>query len=153
MAHGFWTVKKAVNTARQRLLSRRTLLGRAVAEWRAQVIQDLGGEKDLSQLQLDTLDRLLSTKILLDTVDGIIATLPSPVNRRTHTLHPVVRERQQLVETERKLRADLGLERRRPAIRSLREYWLDPQRSPETHATTTTQPTTLTTTSTPTDHA
>jgi hypothetical protein len=52
------------------------------------------------------------TKLLTDSVDAYVLRMPSPVNKRKRSLHPVVRERQALVGQLQSILRDLGLERR-----------------------------------------
>src|SRR2546428_13724588 len=52
------------------------------------------------------------TKLLVDSVDAYVLSMPSPVNRQRRCLHPVVRERSALVGQLQSILRDLGLERR-----------------------------------------
>ena len=62
--------------------------------------------------QLALVDLAVRTKLLVDSVDAYVLTMPSPVNRQKRCLHPVVKERQTLVNQLQSLLRDLGLERR-----------------------------------------
>ncbi len=62
------------------------------------------------------------TKLLVDSVDAYVLSMPSPVNRQRRCLHPVVRERQALVGQLQSILRDLGLERRAKAVPDLGTY-------------------------------
>src|SRR5215831_18246399 len=115
--HGLHTLRRAVQALGSRALpARSTALGRALHEWRASLIADLGGEDAVSTQQLALVDLAVRTKLLADSVDAYVLAMPSPVNRQRRCLHPVVRERQALVGQLQSILHDLGLERRnRPA--------------------------------------
>jgi hypothetical protein len=110
---GVYTLKKAVATLGNRALpTKRTALGRALQEWRAALIADLGGEDAVSTQQLAFVDLAVRTKLLVDSVDAYVLAMPSPVNRQKRSLFPVVRERQMLVGQLQSILRDLGLDRR-----------------------------------------
>src|SRR6266404_3484509 len=53
LKHGFYTLKRAVAVLGSRALpTKRTALGRALAEWRASLLVDLGGMDTVSTQQL-----------------------------------------------------------------------------------------------------
>src|SRR5207249_7067418 len=69
--HGVHTLRKAVQTLGSRALPpRSTALGRALHEWRASLIADLGGEEAVSTQQLALVDLAVRTKLLADSVDA-----------------------------------------------------------------------------------
>jgi hypothetical protein len=113
LRHGLYTMQKAVQTLGSRALpSRSTALGRALHEWRTSLVADLGGPDAVSTQQLALIDLAVRTKLLTDSVDAYVLRMPSPVNKRKRSLHPVVRERQALVGQLQSILRDLGLERR-----------------------------------------
>jgi len=121
--HGVHTLKKAVRTLGARALPpRSTALGRALHEWRASLIADLGGDDAISTQQLALVDMAVRTKLLVDSVDAYVLAMPSPVNRQRRCLHPVVRERQALVGQLQSILRDLGLERRARPVPDLAAY-------------------------------
>jgi len=118
---GIHTLKRAVVALGSRALpSRSTALGRALHEWRDALVADLGGDPSTAQLAL--IDLAVRTKLLVDSVDGYVLAMPSPVNRQRRCLHPVVRERQSLVNQLQSILRDLGLERKAKPVEDLREY-------------------------------
>ena len=123
LKHGAYTLRKAVQTLGSRALpSKSTALGRALHEWRAGLVADLGGDAAVSTQQLALVELAVRTKLLVDSVDAYVLGMGSPVNKRKRCLHPVVRERQALVGQLQSLLRDLGLERRAREPEDLRSY-------------------------------
>jgi hypothetical protein len=120
---GIYTLKRAVAALGSRALpSTWTALGRALHEWRSSLVSDLGGEDAVSTQQRALVDLAVRTKLLVDSVDAYVLAMPSPVNRQRRSLHPVVRERQALVNQLQSLLRDLGLERRARPVADLATY-------------------------------
>ena len=94
--HGLTVLKHAVNGLGNRMVDRRTVTGKALVKWRADLIQDLGD--DVSTQQSALVDLCVKSKLLLDSVDAWLLVQPSLVNARKKSLLPVVRERQQLAD-------------------------------------------------------
>lgn len=118
--HGLTTLKQAVNGLGGRVIDMRTTLGKALAQWRADLVADLGGRDAISTQQAAVIDLAVKTKLLLDSIDAWLLTQPvSLVDRRRRALIPVVRERQQLADALARYMTTLGLERRKPPAQSL----------------------------------
>lgn len=110
---GVHRLKRAVQTFGACALPGRSIaLGRALHEWRASLVVDLGGEAMVSTQQRALIDMATTTKPLVDSVDVYILSMPSPVNRQKRCLFAVVKKRQSLVNQLQSLLRDLGLERR-----------------------------------------
>ncbi len=114
--HGLTRLKAAVRGLGGRVVDGRTTLGKTLAEWRQDLIQDLGGPDAVSTQERAIIDLAVRTKLLLDSVDAWLLTQPSLVNKRARALLPVVRERQQLADALARYLALLGLERRRRRV-------------------------------------
>jgi len=83
LKHGLHTLKKAVQVLGSRALPpRSTALGRALHEWRASLVADVGGEDANSTQQLALVELAVRTKLLVDSVDAYVLGMPSPVNRQ-----------------------------------------------------------------------
>lgn len=108
---GLIVLKRAVNGLGNRVIDRRTATGKALAKWRADLVQDLGGESEVSTQQAALVDLAVKSKLLLDSVDTWLLIQPSLVNSRKKSLLPVVRERQQLADGLAKYLGMLGLRR------------------------------------------
>ena len=108
--HGLYRLKRAVLELGSRALpSRKTTLGRALHEWRASLVADLGGEGAVSTQQLCLIDLAVWSKLLVDSVDAYVLAMPSPVNKKRRCLFAVVTQRQALVGQLQSLLRDLGL--------------------------------------------
>ncbi len=115
--HGFFSMKRAVRELGDRALDGRTSIAKALAEWKAELIDDLGGRQAISTQQIAIIDLAVKTKLLLDSVDAWLLTRPSIIDKRRRAVLPIVRERQQLADALSRYLQVLGLERRsKPAI-------------------------------------
>src|SRR5207249_4224128 len=91
---GVYALKNAVAKLGSRALpSSRTALGRALREWRGALVSDLGGPEAITTQQAALVEMAVRTKLLLDSVDAYVLSMPSPVNKRARCLFPVVKER------------------------------------------------------------
>jgi hypothetical protein len=114
-------MKRAVRELGDRALDGRTSIAKALAEWKAELIDDLGGRQAISTQQIAIIDLAVKTKLLLDSVDAWLLTRPSIIDKRRRAVLPIVRERQQLADALSRYLQVLGLERRsksshRPAL-------------------------------------
>ena len=114
--HGLSTLKKAVKGLGSRVIDRRTVLGKAVAKWRSDLVADLGGKDDLSIQQLTLIDLAVKSKLMLDSVDVWILTQSTLVNSRKRSLIPVVLQRQTLADALARYLSLLGLERKQKTV-------------------------------------
>ena len=110
--HGLTTLKQAVKGLGGRVIDRRTTLGKALAKWRGDLIQDLGGKEAISTQREALVDLAVKSKLILDSIDAWLLTQPSLVNARKRSLLPAVRERQQLADGLARYLGQLGLERK-----------------------------------------
>ena len=117
--HGLVILKRAVNGIGNRLIDRRTVTGKALAKWRADLIHDLGG--DISTQQSALVDLAVKSKLLPDSIDAWLLSQRTLVVYRKRTLVPVVRERQQLADGLAKYLGMLGLDRRSKEV-TLTDY-------------------------------
>ena len=118
--HGLATLRRTVNQIGNRVLDRRTAVGKALAAWRADLVRDLGG--DVSTQQAALIELAVKTKLMLDSIDAWLLTQPSLVLARKRTLLPVVRERMQLSDALARYLGQLGLERRAKPVPDLAAY-------------------------------
>jgi hypothetical protein len=108
--HGLTVLKRAVNTIGNRLIDRRTVTGRALAKWRADLIADLGG--DVSTQQSAIIDLLVKSKLIIDSLDVWLLSQETLINKRKKSIIPAVMQRQQLADGLARYLAQLGLARR-----------------------------------------
>lgn len=124
--HGLTTLKRAISALGSRPIDRaidaRTSLGRALAAWRRDLIADLGGPEVVSTQQAGVVELAVRTRLMLDSADAFILSMPSLVNKRRRVLFPVVLQRQSLARDLAHFLAQLGLERRPPKPLDLGDY-------------------------------
>jgi len=108
--HGLSILKRAVNGLGNRVIDRRTATGKALAKWRADLVQDLGG--DVSTQQSALVELCVKSKLILDSIDTWLLVQPSLINARKKSVLPVVRERQTLADGLARYLSQLGLARR-----------------------------------------
>jgi hypothetical protein len=110
--HGLNSLKKAWSELGNRTIDGRSPAAVALRKWRADVIDDLGGEDAISTQQEALIDLACKSKLLLNSVDAWLMTQPSLVNKRKRSLFPVVLQRQTLADGLARYLGQLGLERR-----------------------------------------
>jgi len=110
--HGLYIVKRAVKEVGLKAIDGRSAVGRALSQWRSDLVRDLGGEDTISTQQQALVGLAVKSKLLLDSIDAWLLQQPSLVNKRKRTLLPVVRERQQLADGLARYLGQLGLEKR-----------------------------------------
>lgn len=120
--HGLHALKAAVRGLGGRIIDRRTTLGKALAAFRCDLLQDLGGEASVSTQQAALVDVAVRTKLILDSIDTWLLVQPSLVNARRRSAYPVVLQRTAIADSLGRTLERLGLERRMPAAPSLAGY-------------------------------
>jgi hypothetical protein len=118
--HGHYLLKRVVMELGSRTIDRRTTVGKALLEWRAEIIRDLGG--DVSAQRRAVIDDAVTTKLVLDSIDNWLLQQPSLINARKRCLFPVVLQRQQLADSLLRHLSALGLERKAKQVTDLRTY-------------------------------
>jgi hypothetical protein len=121
-SHGTKVLKRAVKELGSRAIDRRTTVGKTLAQWRGDLIQDLGGSEKTSTQERAIIDLAVKTKLIVDSIDAYLVKQPSLVNHRKRALLPVVVQRQQLADALAKYMTQLGLERRAKQLPSLTDY-------------------------------
>jgi hypothetical protein len=84
------------------VLDRRTLAARHLLDWRAELLDDLGGEATASAAQRALVEVATRTKLYLDHVDAVLMAQDSLIvrrNRRRHHLMPLVEQRQRIADS------------------------------------------------------
>jgi hypothetical protein len=95
-------------------------MGKALERWRQELIDDLGGDDNISAQQRAIIDLAVKNKLILDSIDRWIFQQPSLIDKRKRALLPVVRERQSLANALAEYMDRLGLQRRHK-VKSLQE--------------------------------
>ncbi len=114
--HGLTRMKQAVRVLGGRLIDRRTSVGKALDQWRRDLVADLGGGETISTQQAALIELAVRSKLLLDSIDAYLLALPTLVNKRRKALLPVVRERQALADGLARYLTTLGLQRRQADV-------------------------------------
>jgi hypothetical protein len=109
--HGLAQMKAGISRLGSRALDQRYRVSRALAQWRRELIEDLGGEDSISTQQRTLVELASTSKLLLGSIDAWLLSQPS-LFQRNKTLFPVVLQRQQLADGLARYLKDLGLERR-----------------------------------------
>lgn len=68
--HGLGLMKRVVKELGSRAIDRRTSLGKALDEWRTELIAHLGGPEQVSTQELAIVNLAVKTKLMLDPVDA-----------------------------------------------------------------------------------
>ena len=120
--HGLRALKAVVSVRGISAIDRRSIAGRSLLAWRAELLSDLGGEDNVSSQKHALVDLAARTRLIIDHLDSYILEQPSLVNRRKKSLLPVVKERQTLVDSLARLLTQIGLERVPKPVQDLRSY-------------------------------
>lgn len=120
--HGLNVLKARVKVRGLTSIDRRTAAARALLAWREELLADLGGREAVSAQQFTLVELATRTKLYVDSLDAWIVEQHSLVNARKRAVLPVVRERQQLVDSLVRILTSLGLERRAKPVPNLRDY-------------------------------
>jgi hypothetical protein len=86
------------------------MAGRALAQWRQDLIRDLDGDVSIRQDAIISL--AVKTKLMLDSVDVWILQQPTLINKPKRAIIPVVVQRQQLTDALARYLNQLGMHRR-----------------------------------------
>jgi hypothetical protein len=110
--HGLNPLKKTLYELGYRVLDKRTVAGRALVEWRDDLVRDLGGEENISTQQDAIIILAIKTELLLDSIDVWLLEQPTLIIKRKRAIIPAVQQRQVLADALSRYMGQLGLERR-----------------------------------------
>ena len=91
-------------------MDKRTAAGRALVEWRDDLIRDLGG--DVSTQQDAIISLAIKTKLLLDSIDVWLLQQPTLIIKKKKAIIPAVQQRQVLADALARYMSMLGLARK-----------------------------------------
>jgi hypothetical protein len=120
--HGLHALKRRLAVRGLDGIDKRSGAGRALAEWRRELVADLGGADALSAQQRAVIDTASQKRLLIDSVGAWLLDHPKLVNGRRRALYPVVLQWAQLADSLGRDLALLGLERRKAPGPTLQEY-------------------------------
>ena len=115
-------LKRVVQQLGEHAIDGRTSLGKSLAQWRTDLINDLGGQDAVTTQQLALVELAVTTKLLVDSASAWLLSQPSLVNARKRSLLPAVLERQRLADALARYLVLLGLKRRQAPLPSLDAY-------------------------------
>ena len=110
--HGLASMRNALVRSKQVRLDMRFRTGKALVRWRLELVQDLGGEDNISTQQAALIELCVRSKLMVDTIDSWILSQDSLVNKSKRAVIPVVVQRQQLADGLARYLSMLGLERK-----------------------------------------
>ena len=120
--HGLNALKARVMVKGLHAIDKRTAAAQALVAWRRELLADLGGEESVSAQQMALVDMVVRTRLYVDSLDAWLMEQESLVNWKRKSVLPVLRERQQLVDSLARILGQLGLERKAKPVPALSEY-------------------------------
>lgn len=122
---GLYALKTLVSLRGLDGIDQRTLAGKALVKWKSDLLQDLGGEVNLSTQKRALVDAAVRSKLFLDSLDAWLVTQPSLVNGRKKSILPALGQRQTLLDGLLRIFEKLGLDRREIDAGRLPEAWIE----------------------------
>jgi len=123
--HGLNVVKAKVKVRGLAAIDMRTAAAQALVAWRAEMLADLGGEQLVSAQQRALVEMAVRTRLYVEHLDFFLCEQESLINKKKKAVLPVLRERQQLVDSLARIMGQLGLERKQKPALSLPEYLVE----------------------------
>jgi len=133
--HGLYATLAAVKLKGLEGIDKRTSAARALLQWRARLVADLGGEKAISAQRAVLVDVAVRTKAMLDHIDEWLLSRDSIINKRSRALLPIVRERQTIADSLVRVLGQLGLDRSEASAPSLADYLREKETAPAPEST------------------
>jgi hypothetical protein len=130
---GLNALKARVMLKGMTVVDKRSAAARALLEWRAELVDALGGEEGISPQRMALIEMATRTRLLVEHCDSYLMVQKTLINRRKKGVYPIVRDRTALVEALARLLKELGLNRVERPVPSLQEYLA--ARTPEPEAT------------------
>ena len=97
-------------------------IGKVLQTWKKNLINDLGGEQNVSAMQLAVIELAAKTHLLLTSIDQFLLEQESLVNKSRRQVYPVVLQRQQVADSMSRYMGQLGLRREAKHPLSLEAY-------------------------------
>jgi hypothetical protein len=124
--HGLRALKGRLLVRGLNAIDQRSAAAKALSAWRVGILASLGGESNLSAMELTLVEQACRNRLILDSVDAWLLSQPSLVNRKRKTLLPVIAQRMQIDAALTRTLTTLGLNRREKEI-NLHEYLDSPE--------------------------
>jgi hypothetical protein len=97
-------------------------LGEALKAWKAAIIDDLGGESEVSAMELSVVELACRTHLLLASIDRFLLEQKSLINKSKRQLFPIVLQRQALADALSAYMKQLGMKKKSKPVLSLSDY-------------------------------
>ncbi len=120
--HGLVAARKALASFGSRSIDGRTVVGRALQEWRAAIEDDLGGRDNMTAAEACLLDVAARSHLLLSSLDAWLLGQKRLVSLRNRSAIPALVQRGSLAATLITTLDKLGTKRRKPQALSLGQY-------------------------------
>lgn len=120
--HGLNAVRNRIAIRGLAIVDKRCAGAKALFEWKNELLNDLGGEENVSTQKRTLVELAVRTRLYVDHVDSFLLEQPSLINKRKRAILPIVRERQALVDSLARLLSQLGLDRQAKKVEDLDQY-------------------------------
>lgn len=97
-------------------------VGEALKAWKQAIIEDLGGEHEVSAMELSVIELATKTHLLLASVDRFLLGQKSLINKSKRQLFPIVVQRQVLADALSAYMKQLGMKKKAKPVLSLSDY-------------------------------
>lgn len=121
--HGLNALKARVTVRGLQAIDRRTAAGRALMEWRDELVAALWGDPEVTPQEEALVEGAARTRLFLDHLDSWLLQQPSLILARKRSVVPALRERQALVDSLARLLGQLGLRRRPKRVQTWPRSW------------------------------
>jgi len=97
-------------------------VGEALKAWQAAIVDDLGGESEVSAMERSVIELATKTHLILASIDRFLLEQSSLVNKSKRQLFPIVLQRQALADALAAYMKQLGMKKKRKPPASLGDY-------------------------------
>lgn len=97
-------------------------VGEALKAWKAAIIADLGGEAEVSAMELSVIELATKTHLMLSSIDRFLLEQKSLINKSKRQLFPTVVQRQVLADALSAYMKQLGMKKKAKPPISLSDY-------------------------------
>jgi hypothetical protein len=125
---GLQRLKAGIKTRGMTSIDGRCRAAKAVKQWKAALVKDLGGAAAISAQRMILIDSVCGTLLLLRHADAFLASLPFAINKSKRTFFPLVSQRMKLQATLHRELSLLGLQRQSAPAKPLAEFIADLER-------------------------
>lgn len=127
---GLRALKTLVSIRGLAAIDQRTLAGRAMMQFKSDLLRDLGGEANISAQKHALVDSVVRSKLYLDCLDAWLLRQASLVNARRKSIIPALRERQIIADGLLRTLTTLGLDRVAKDAGTLPPEWIEKVQPP-----------------------